>query len=200
MFNCSPGVDKAIPQEYRKVTANLFPPEGYPAGKGPAADVSLIDAAIAFAELLGIGTDYKRLLKDPLDPATPKTADDIAAFLGHFQNNLVLLIQKTWVEKADEARKEKLLDRLPDFIGDIERENYQKALTEFGCILEELAWLFFGPQTNKDDFTEYTLRIDTQMGLFWWYGGQISRFHGEGTAVPLLKALLLIGICYLTNF
>jgi hypothetical protein len=203
MFNCSPSVNNAIPQEYRKIAADLFPPEGCLPGKGPT-----IEAAIAFAELLGIGNDYKNLL------SSSRTGTDIPICLGHFQNNLVLLIQKTWVEKADEARKEKLLDRLPDFIAHIERGDYQKALAEFGGILEELAWLFFGVQSRKEDFIEYALRIDTQMGLFWWYGGQIGSFKpGGGTvdsngrgpqpgseAASLLKALLLIGICYLTNF
>ncbi|GHV00515.1 hypothetical protein FACS189483_10660 [Spirochaetia bacterium] len=125
--------------------------------------------------------------------------------MGHFQNNLDLLIQKTWVEKADEARKEELLDRVPEFIAEIERGDYLKALGEFSGILEELAYLFFGAQSHRDDFTEYTLRIDTQMGLFWWYGGQIGRLishFGESGASrgESFKAVLCIGICYLTNF
>jgi hypothetical protein len=119
--------------------------------------------------------------------------------LGHFQNNLDLLIQKTWVEKADEQRKEKLLDRLPGFIAGIEAGEYHRALTDFGHILEELAYLFFGAQSHKEDFTEYTLRIDTQMGLFWWYGGQLGCL-GESRDTEYLRAVLMIGVCYLTNF
>jgi hypothetical protein len=152
-----------------------------------------LEQALAFAEILGIGLDYKRLL------AIQKSDRDMGVFLGHFQNNLDLLIQKTWVEKADEARKEKLLDRIPGFIADIIAGNYQKALVEFGGILEELAYLFFGVQSHKDDFIEYALRIDLQMGLFWWYGGQLSCLaklpDNEG-----FSAVLLIGLCYLTNF
>jgi hypothetical protein len=95
------------------------------------------------------------------------------------------------------------LNRIPGFIAGIEQENYSKALGEFGVILEELAYLLFGAQSHKDDFTEYALRIDTQMGLFWWYGGQLEKFL---SSVPSdvnkdsLLAILLIGICYLTNF
>jgi hypothetical protein len=129
-----------------------------------------------------------------MDPA----GGEMRRFLGHFQNNLDLLIQKTWVERADEIRKEKLLDRIPGFIAKIEGRD-EKALGEFGAILAELAYLFFGAQSAKDDFTEYTFRIDTQMGLFWWYGGHL----GCLTASPgfeSLWAVLLIGICYLTNF
>jgi hypothetical protein len=127
----------------------------------------------------------------------------------HFQNNLDLLIQKTWVEKADEARKDKLQDRVPGLMDAIEQENYPAALKEFSEILDELAYLFFGAQSYKDDFTEYTLRIDVQLGLFWWYGGKIGCLEpkGEGSASlgavsdkEALWAILLLGICYLTDF
>jgi hypothetical protein len=187
MYSCSPGANKAIPEEFRKTAEVLFPPGGFPPGKGPA-----IETAVEFAEILGIGADYKKILSADRDR-------DINHFLGHFQNNLDLLIQKTWVEKGDEIRKEKLLDRIPGFITGIEQGEYEKALTEFGAILEELAYLFFGAQSYKEDFTEYTFRIDTQMGLFWWYGGQIGCL-AKSAGSESLRAVLLIGICYLTNF
>jgi hypothetical protein len=186
-------VNNAIPEEYRSIAEGLFPP-----GKGPG-----VEAAVAFADILGIGAEYKRLL------AGQKCGKDLQVFLGHFQNNLDLLIQKTWVEKADEARKEKLQDRIPGLMNAIEQEDYSAALREFSGILEELAYLFFGAQSSKDDFTEYTLRIDTQMGLFWWYGGQIGRLYSQEKGKSLgvsdvdkdvFRALLMIGICYLTNF
>jgi hypothetical protein len=203
MFNCPSWVNNAIPKEYRDTAEGLFPPGGFSAGKGPT-----VEAAVAFADILGIGADYKRLL------AEWKSGKDIRIFLGHFRNNLDLLIQKTWVEKADEVRKEKLQDRVPGLADAIEREDYPAALKEFSGILEELAYLFFGVQSYKDDFTEYTLRIDTQMGLFWWYGGQIGCLHSRENGGRLdgkcpgpsdvdkdaLRAILLIGICYLTNF
>jgi hypothetical protein len=194
----SSSTNNAIPEEYRKTAEDLFPPGGFPPGKGPT-----IEAVAAFAEILGISADYKKLL------TCRKYDKDFHVFLSHFQNNLDLLIQKTWVEKADEARKEKLQDRVPGFVDAIEQEDYSAALTEFSIILEELAYLFFGAQSSKADFTEYTLRIDTQMGLFWWYGGQIGCFHSQknGTrlGVPdvdkeVFRALLMIGLCYLTNF
>ncbi|MDR2134681.1 MAG: hypothetical protein LBP27_06195 [Treponema sp.] len=156
-----------------------------------------LQAASAFADALGIGSEYRRLLK------LNKTDREMNIFLGHFQNNLDLLIQKTWVEKADEARKERLQDEVPDFVAGIEQGNFRGALEEFGAILEELAYLFFGVQSTKDDFTEYTFRIDTQMGLFWWYGGRLGNLKTckcADTDENILWAILLIGICYLTNF
>ena len=190
MYSCPRRVNKFIPEEYRKIAETLFPPGGtYPEGKGPSTE-----AASAFADILGIGADYRKLLSELCG------AHELAKLLGHFQNNLELLIQKTWVEKADEIRKEKLQDRIPGFVDCIEKENCEKALEDFGHILEELAYLFFGAQSHKEDFTEYTFRIDTQMGLFWWYGGKLGSLKTPGISKEILKAVLLIGICYLTNF
>jgi hypothetical protein len=202
-------INKTIPGEYRKIADALFPPEGLLPDQGPR-----VEAAAAFAEILGIGADYKRLL------GSNDAEINIHKFLGHFQNNLDLLIQKTWVEQAEESRKERLQNQVPGFIAGIEQGDYQRALFNFSTILEELAYLFFGAQSQKEDFTEYTFRIDMQMGLFWWYGGQIGHLQSvrsganlnganlNGTnpngANPMdkesLKAILLLGICYLTNF
>ncbi|GHV37517.1 hypothetical protein AGMMS49546_05510 [Spirochaetia bacterium] len=200
MFNCPLHANKYIPGEYREDAEKLFPPGGFSAEKGPDGA-----AAAAFAEILGIGADYRRLL------GVNKSGKETHQFLEHFQNNLDLLIQKTWVEKADEVRKEKLEDEIPGFIAEIERGDFQGALKDFGAILEELAYLFFGAQSAREDFIEYALRIDIQMGLFWWYGGQLgclqpknSGGDTQGCDKPAgaegLWAVLLIGICYLTNF
>jgi hypothetical protein len=192
MFSCPLHVNQSIPEEYRKSAEDLFPPGGFSAGKGPQGT-----AAAAFAEILGIGVDFQRLR------GVNKPSGEMGCFLEHFQNNLELLIQKTWVEKADEARKEQLEDQIPGFIAEIERGDFQKALKDFGLILEELAYLFFGVQSAQEDFIEYALRVDIQMGLFWWYGGQIGRLQPNdngGVSGESLWAVLLIGICYLTNF
>jgi hypothetical protein len=193
MLNCPACANTAVPKEYRSAAERLFPPGGYPVGKGPS-----LGAVKAFAEILGIGADYHRCL------GRCAKKNGAGSFLTSFQNNLDLLIQKTWVEKADEIRKENLLDRVPAFISKIESEDYRRALEDFGAILEELAYLFFGAQSRQDDFTEYTFRIDTQMGLFWWYGSQLcsraAREWLKSTDKDILKAVLLLGICYLTNF
>jgi hypothetical protein len=192
MYRCPPCINLAIPSEYRAIAERLFPLSGFPQGQGPGPL-----AAADFARTLGIGADYERLL------ALHKNAGDMRVFLGHFQNNLDLLIQKTWVEKADEVRKEQLQDNIPIFMGLIEQGKVRRALETFGLILEELAYLLFGAQSTKDDFTEYTFRIDSQMGLFWWYGarlGSLKNLSEEAADAETLWAVLLIGICYLTNF
>jgi hypothetical protein len=188
MYSCPPRVNETIPGEYRPAAEALFPPDGSPRQEG-----SRNEAALNFARLLGIGTEYERLL------AAPRDSREMRCFLVHFQNNLDLLIQKTWVEKADEKSKEKLQDRVPLLTGEIEKGNYRGALGDFSSILEELAYLFFGSQSREEDFTEYTFRIDAQMGLFWWYGARIGGCLGD-PGEDFLRALLLIGLCYLTNF
>ena len=193
MNHCSLSANCAIPKEYRKAAETLFPEGWFSLEPGPD-----IAAAAGFAEALGIGAEYQRLW------GVKKNTEQMREFLGHFQNNLDLLIQKTWVEKADEARKEKLQDEIPPLMTLIVEENFQQALKEFGTILDELAYLFFGTQSSKDDFTEYTFRIDAQIGLFWWYGCQLGTLKGINKNSTLndesLWAVLLIGICYLTNF
>jgi hypothetical protein len=200
--------------EFRHIAGELFSPEGRPAGKNINTE-----AAAAFADILGIGAEYRCLLK------AEKTGREMRHFLGHFQNNLDLLIQKTWVAKADADRKEKLQNQIPGFIAGFERGDYQNTLMEFGAILDELFYLFFGTQSHKEDFCEYIFRVDPQIGLFWWYGMQIGRLKSEeqqagGAAhtntpkvnvndealqvntvnMESLWAILLIGMCYLTNF
>jgi len=186
-------MNQSLPHEYRKVAEDLFPQDRFPSKKG----ASLAEAA-AFAEALGIGTEYQRLL------GVNKNTAEMRKFLSHFQNNLDLLIQKTWVEKADEARKDKVQDSVLPFMARIEQGNFRQALEEFGVILEELAYLLFGLQSSKEDFTEYTFRIDLQMGLFWWYGSRLGSLKDAGNtgavSDEILWAVLLIGICYLTNF
>jgi hypothetical protein len=184
--------NQAIPGEYRQKAEAMFP-EGWFAGQWPD-----LAALSGFAEALGVSAEYQRLLQ------VDKSTGEMRKFLSHFQNNLDLLIQKTWVEKTDESRKVKLLDEVPPLMDLILQERYVQALKQFGSIADELAYLFFGAQSTKDDFTEYTFRIDPQIGLFWWYGSQLGSLkktdQNNITHDTSLWAVLLIGICYLTNF
>ena len=185
--------NSVLPGEYRKIAERLFPRDGFLRDQKPE-----IKSAVEFAKALGIGVEYQRLL------ALDKNSGDLQIFLEHFQNNLDLLIQKTWVEKSDETRKEKLQDKIPPLMVSVEQGDFSKAVEDFGAILDELAYLFFGVQSGADDFAEYTFRIDAQMGLFWWYGGKLSsnelKDKNGSPDDKVLWAVLLLGLCYLTNF
>jgi len=183
-----------MPGEYRKTAERLFLKDKLLKGQKPD-----LKAVGEFAKSLGIGVEYQRLL------GIDKNSNDFRVFLDLFQNNLDLLIKKTWVEKSDETRKGKLQDDIPSFMETIEKADFIKAIEKFNVILDELAYLFFGSQSEKEDFAEYTFRIDAQMGLFWWYGSKLELLNeinnkniDKGDNV--LWAILLLGLCYLTNF
>jgi len=183
-----------MPGEYRRAADRLFPKDGIFKSNKPD-----FKAAVEFAKALGIGVEYQRIF------SFNTRSDELKIFLDHFQNNLDLLIKKTWVEKSDEVRKRKLQDGVPSFMSTIEQSDFLKAIEEFSIILDELAYLFFGAQSEKEDFTEYTFRIDVQMGLFWWYGGRLDalkEIYKKNTdkGDKILWAILLLGLCYLTNF
>jgi len=191
MYRCFSNEALATLGEFRGVAEALFPAGDFSPGPG-------LKSITDFAKALGTDAEYQRLF------ALKKDDEKMRVFLGHFQNNLDLLIQKTWVEKADEARKEKLQDEIPLLIALIKQGDFLGAIEKFGKVLDELAYLFFGAQSAQADFTEYTFRIDPQIGLFWWYGSQLGSLKGTGKNEALndetLWAVLLIGLCYLTNF
>ncbi len=174
--------DEVIPAEYRATADGLF----------SAADPE--SSAVIFSSLLGIADDYKSLVA--ADAEARSRAE--RRVLSHFRNNLELLIQKTWVDKADEAHKEKLLARVPTLVSDLDRAEYAHALKYLVLVSEELGYLLFGAQSRKADFIEYAFRVDPCLGLFWWYAGRLSSLMGEPD-VRKVRALLLLGVCFLAD-
>jgi hypothetical protein len=181
---------KNLPAEYKDLAASLFP--------RPTAV-----AVAAFAEELGVAQEMERWRK----------TSDLSRLLSDFNDNVALLIEKTWVEKNDEFRKDKLQRRIPGLIDLIKKRSYPEALKEFGAILDELSNLLFGAQSRKDDFIEYAMRLDASIGLFWWYGRQLGAYAellsgGEESAAATTRdartrpecQTLLIGLCFLSNF
>lgn len=181
-----PAIDEVIPAEFRESATALF-------DSGTTAE----DAerrALRFSSLLGIADDYSQLVSD--DAQVRSRAD--RRILGHFRNNLELLIKKTWVEKADEAHKDKLFNRVPSLVADLERADYEHALKTLITVVDELAYLLFGAQSRKADFIEYAFRIDPCLGLFWWYSGQLASLVGSGDARKS-RAMVLLGVCFLAD-
>jgi len=191
MFKGQPTKPFTLPSDYRKVADRLFPKDGI--FKSQAPDLK---ATVEFAKALGISVEYQRLF------ALDRQSGELKTFLDHFQNNLDLLITKTWVDKSDENRKDTLQDKVPVFMEAIGQEppkNRVNTIEEFSAILDDLAYLLFGSQSEKEDFNEYAFRIDAQMGLFWWYASRLSSLK-ELKDDKISWAVLLLGLCYLTNF
>lgn len=122
--------------------------------------------------------------------------DDANKLVVSFKNNLTLLIQKTWVEKSDMALKDKLLYQLNQLlVSDTSwSANYELLLQ----IIDQAVFLMFGQKTDSDDFAEYTLRIDPEFGIFWWYVSSLpakSSWSDEKN-----KVAMLLGMFFLSNY
>ena len=120
----------------------------------------------------------------------------ISKLLVRFKNNLTLLIQKTWVEKSDIALKDQLLYQLDQLL-----KNNQTWLENYGLfrqIINQVVFLMFGQPTDSPDFAEYTLRIDPEFGIFWWY---ISNLPPKANwTEEKCRVATLIGMYFLSNY
>ncbi len=113
-----------------------------------------------------------------------------------FKNNLKLLIQKTWVEKDDVTLKEAILIQLDEL--DCSAGNWNKAYTSLLKIISSAVCLMFGPQTKNADFCEYSLRIDPEFGIFWWFIKSLpeaAQWSDEKS-----RNAVLLGMYFLANY
>ena len=115
-----------------------------------------------------------------------------------FHNNLVLLIQKTWVEKSDEDLKAQVLYHLEECIQQMNGKAYGPAFDSFLSIVDTVVYLMFGAQTKSKDFAEYALRIDPEFGIFWWYMQSLPQ-KNDWSEVKRRIAILL-GMYFLANY
>ncbi|MBP5157235.1 MAG: hypothetical protein K6G18_03895 [Treponema sp.] len=115
-----------------------------------------------------------------------------------FHNNLVLLIEKTWVEKSDVALKAQVLYRLEEFTKFMGGRVYSEAYSYFFNIVDDVVYLMFGAQTKSKSFDEYAMRIDPDFGLFWWYVESLPRDAAWEDRKKRL--VILLGMYYLANF
>lgn len=118
--------------------------------------------------------------------------------LTSFKNNINLLVQKTWIEKSDEALRDQALYRIKLFCDVVGQKDYEGAYAGFVEILHDVVYLMFGQQSQKDDFAEYALRIDPEFGVFWWYVQSLPE-ETEWEAEQF-RAVLLLGMFFLANY
>lgn len=122
--------------------------------------------------------------------------NDTEKLIHSFKNNLQLLIQKTWVEKSDIALKEEILVQLEKLCdGDL---TFAKEYAIFLELISNAVYLMFGQQTKSEDFGEYSLRIDPEFGIFWWYIQSLPS-KAEWPEEKCRNAVLL-GMYFLANY
>ena len=113
-----------------------------------------------------------------------------------FIKNLQLLIQKTWVEQSDITLKEQLLFQLEKLSKS--QDSLANSYSDFLEIISNAVYLMFGQQTKSEDFCEYSLRIDPEFGIFWWYITSLPK-NSHWSLQKNLNAILL-GMYFLANY
>ena len=119
----------------------------------------------------------------------------VEKLVNSFKNNLTLLIQKTWVEKSDIALKDQLLYQLNIFLSnDSWKDNYSLFLQ----LINQAVFLMFGQKPDTPDFAEYTLRIDPEFGIFWWYVSNLP--PKTEWSEEKCRLAMMLGMYFLANY
>ncbi len=147
-------------------------------------------SALNLSTLFGTGIPFKDIIAN--------NSDGEKRLISSFNKNLVLLIQKTWVEKSDEELKAQVLYQLERFCSFLESKNFLEAYPLFFSIVENVVYLMFGTQAKSKDFSEYALRIDPEFGIFWWYFSKLPR--EVQWAESKTRTALLLGMYFLANY
>ncbi len=155
---------------------------------------SVSSAALVIAGVFGNERDFSLLINN--DTSVKDNAEK--RLISSFHNNLQLLVQKTWVEKSDEALKEQVLERLNHCCENVNAIDYVKSYESFNTVLHDVVYLMFGPQAKKDDFSEYALRIDPGFGVFWWYLQNLPQTCAWES--EKIRLALLLGMFFLANY
>ena len=174
-------IEKFVDNDSLKALKNLI--------ESSSDDVAL-SSSVQLADIFGAGQTFKKI--------TDKNSDAESKLVSSFNNNLVLLIQKTWVEKSDEELKAQILYQLEEFRVQLNSKDYVQAYPQFFSILDNVVYLMFGNQAKAKDFPEYALRIDPELGFFLWNVKSIPRdakCSGERTRIAIL-----LGIYFLANY
>ena len=119
----------------------------------------------------------------------------VKKLVSSFKNNFTLLIQKTWVEKSDIALKDQLLYQLNIFLGN---ENWKDNYVLFLQLINQGVELMFGQKPESPEFAEYSLRIDPEFGIFWWY---ISNLPPKADwSEEKCRLAMMLGMFFLANY
>lgn len=156
-------------------------------------------AAIEFSDILGNSGEFTQYVHGP---ARERLAN-IDRLLKTFEENVQLLVHKTWVEKSDEKHKEKLLEELSAFEEEYKNSAVRSAFIRFVALARSIAHLLFGAQSNAADFLVYCFRIDPKLGLFFWFLGELedqSQKEQGAVSDDLMNVETIIGVYILSCF
>lgn len=147
-------------------------------------DADYEKSADLIAKAFGAGKDFSKT-----------DSEGTKKLVTSFKNNLNLLVQKTWVEKSDVALKEQLLYKLNAFL---EKNNWKSDYSLFLQIINQAVLLMFGQDPSSEDFSEYTLRIDPEFGIFWWYISSLP--EKPEWSEPKCQLAMMLGMYFLANY
>lgn len=153
--------------------------------------------AIQIADVLGNAGEFHQYVSG----SPPERLARIDRLLRVFRENVELLVHKTWVEKAEQKPKDRLLEDLVTFEREFRDGAVLIAFKRFVALANSLASLLFGHQSKAEDFVDYCFRIDPKFGLFFWYIGELEKQAREGSyADDLLTMETLLGVYVLSSF
>lgn len=181
--------DDTMPAVVKKAYSEVLP-----RFLGAAGEASLSGDALELAAAFGDAGVFSSVIGEKSDLRNESEKKLVQGF----QRNIELLVQKTWVEKADEAMKEEMIFRIKTLCSNLSRYDYHTALAEFLPVLHDVVYLLFGSLAKHDGFLEYAVRIDPDFGFFWYYINNVPP-HKDWSEEKCRVAVLL-GICFLANF
>ena len=79
-----------------------------------------------------------------------------------------------------------------------EQYDYVGCYKSFVNVMFEVVYLMFGSQAKKEDFAEYTLRIDPEFGIFWRYLQGLPK--DGGASAEKSRISILLGMYFLSNY
>jgi hypothetical protein len=189
MLNSIFAKDESMPAEVRTAAV-----EGLPGFLGSDTGSALAEASMQLAAAFGDQGDFRAVVADKSSARDESERKLVTSF----QKNLELLVQKTWVEKADETLKEEMLFRINTLCANLSRYDYHTSLSEFLPVLKDVVFLLFGSLSKHDNFLEYAVRIDPDFGFFWYYITTMPSY--KDWSEEKCRLAVLLGICFLANF
>lgn len=181
--------DASMPSSIKKAVS-----EAFPAFIASEDEKEILKNALQIADAFGDEAGFSQLAGEK-SPARDEAESLITA---GFRRNIGLLVQKTWVEKSDEAMKEEVLFRIDGLCKNLSEGKYSRALKDFLPVLQDTVYLLFGSVSREPGFLEYAVRIDPDFGFFWYY---INGLEGmDRWSEEKCRAAVFLGVCFLANF